>query len=104
MTNEHSARPQRCATLCLLIKFFSWTTILTMTIDEQIAYLNKGTVEIIRVEELRAKLEQSARSGKPLRVKLCADTTAPDIHLGHTVMIRKLRDLQTPGHTVIFLI
>jgi tyrosyl-tRNA synthetase len=76
----------------------------TMTIDEQLAYLRKGTTEIIRVEDLRAKLEQSARTGKPLRVKLGADPTAPDIHLGHTVVIRRLRAFQELGHTVIFLI
>ncbi|HJU54033.1 MAG TPA: tyrosine--tRNA ligase [Pyrinomonadaceae bacterium] len=75
-----------------------------MTIDEQLAYLRKGTVEIIREEDLRAKLEKSARTGAPLRVKLGADPTAPDIHLGHTVVIRKLRAFQELGHTVIFLI
>ncbi|MEP6818271.1 MAG: tyrosine--tRNA ligase [bacterium] len=75
-----------------------------MTIDEQLAYLRKGTTEIIREEELRAKLEKSAKTGQPLRVKLGADPTAPDIHLGHTVVIRKLRAFQELGHTVIFLI
>jgi len=75
-----------------------------MTIDEQLAYLRKGTTEIIREEELRAKLERSAKTGKPLRVKLGADPTAPDIHLGHTVVIRKLRAFQELGHTAIFLI
>ena len=75
-----------------------------MTIDEQLAYLRKGTIEIIREEDLRAKLEKSARTGVPLRVKLGADPTAPDIHLGHTVVIRKLRAFQELGHTVIFLI
>ena len=75
-----------------------------MTIDEQLDYLRKGTVEIIPESELRAKLEKSARTGKPLRVKLGADPTAPDIHLGHTVVIRKLRAFQELGHTVIFLI
>ena len=75
-----------------------------MTIDEQISFLRKGTVEIIREEDLRAKLEKSAKTGKPLRVKLGADPTAPDIHLGHTVVIRKLRAFQELGHTVIFLI
>jgi tyrosyl-tRNA synthetase len=75
-----------------------------MTIDEQIAHLRKGTVEIIREDDLRAKLEQSARTGVPLRVKLGADPTAPDIHLGHTVVIRKLRAFQELGHTVVFLI
>ena len=75
-----------------------------MTIDEQITFLQKGTAEIIPRDELRAKLERSARTGKPLRVKLGVDPTAPDIHLGHTVVIRKLRAFQELGHTVIFLI
>jgi tyrosyl-tRNA synthetase len=75
-----------------------------MTIDEQLEYLRKGTVEIIREDELRAKLEKSSRTGTPLRVKFGADPTAPDIHLGHTVPIRKLRAFQELGHTVIFLI
>ncbi len=75
-----------------------------MTIDEQLSYLRKGTIEIIREAELRAKLEKSAATGKPLRVKLGADPTAPDIHLGHTVVIRKLRAFQELGHTAIFLI
>ncbi len=75
-----------------------------MTIDEQLAFLRKGTVEIIREDDLRAKLERSAQTGVPLRVKLGADPTAPDIHLGHTVVIRKLRAFQELGHTVIFLI
>jgi tyrosyl-tRNA synthetase len=75
-----------------------------MTIDEQLAYLRKGTIEIVPEQELRAKLEKSAKTGKPLRVKLGADPTAPDIHLGHTVVIRKLRAFQELGHTVIFLI
>jgi tyrosyl-tRNA synthetase len=75
-----------------------------MTIDEQLAYLRKGSTEIIREEDLRVKLERSARTGVPLRVKLGADPTAPDIHLGHTVVIRKLRAFQELGHTVIFLI
>jgi tyrosyl-tRNA synthetase len=75
-----------------------------MNIDEQLDYLRKGTVEIIPESELRSKLEKSARTGKPLRVKLGADPTAPDIHLGHTVVIRKLRAFQELGHTVIFLI
>ena len=76
----------------------------TMTIDEQLSYLAKGTVEVIREAELRAKLEKSATTGKPLRVKLGADPTAPDIHLGHTVVIRKLRAFQELGHIAIFLI
>ncbi len=74
------------------------------TIDEKIEYLRKGTSEIIPQNELRAKLERSAKTGKPLRVKLGVDPTGPDIHLGHTVVIRKLRAFQELGHTVIFLI
>ncbi len=75
-----------------------------MTIDQQLDYLRKGTVEIIREEDLRAKLTRSARTGVPLKVKLGADPTAPDIHLGHTIVIRKLRAFQELGHTVVFLI
>ena len=75
-----------------------------MTIDEQIEFLKKGTVDLIREEDLKAKLKRSAKAGKPLRVKLGLDPTAPDIHIGHTVVIRKLRAFQDLGHTVIFLI
>jgi tyrosyl-tRNA synthetase len=73
-------------------------------VDEQLAYLKKGAAEIIREEELKAKLEQSAKTGKPLRVYLGVDPTAPDIHLGHTVVLRKLKHFQDMGHTAIFLI
>jgi len=75
-----------------------------MTIDEQISFLKKGAVDLIREEDLRKKLENSDKTGKPLRVKLGADPTAPDIHLGHTVVIRKLKAFQELGHTAIFLI
>lgn len=75
-----------------------------MTIDEQISYIKKGAVDLIREDDLRKKLEHSAKTGKPLRVKLGADPTAPDIHVGHTVVIRKLRAFQELGHTAIFLI
>jgi tyrosyl-tRNA synthetase len=75
-----------------------------MTLNEQLAYLTKGAEETIRLEELKAKLERSAKTGKPLRVKAGFDPTAPDIHLGHTVLIRKLKHFQDLGHTVIFLI
>jgi tyrosyl-tRNA synthetase len=73
-------------------------------VDEQLAYLCKGAAEIIPGDGLKAKLEKSAKSGKPLRVKLGVDPTAPDIHLGHTVVIRKLKHFQEMGHTAIFLI
>ena len=75
-----------------------------MTIDEQISLLRKGTVDCVPEEELRRKLERSAKTGKPLRVKAGFDPTAPDIHLGHTVLIRKMRHFQQLGHRVIFLI
>jgi tyrosyl-tRNA synthetase len=73
-------------------------------VDEQLAYLKKGVAEIIREEELRARLEKSRTTGKPLRVYLGVDPTAPDIHLGHTVVLRKLKHFQDLGHTAIFLI
>src|SRR5215468_1046135 len=73
-------------------------------VDEQIAYIKKGAAEMIRESELRAKLEKSRTTGKPLRVKLGMDPTAPDLHLGHTVLLRNLKLFQDPGHTVIFLI
>ena len=72
--------------------------------DEQIAYLRKGAAEIIPEDELKSKLQESAKTGKPLRVYLGVDPTAPDIHLGHTVVIRKLKHFQDLGHTAIFLI
>ena len=75
-----------------------------MNIDEQLSFLKKGTVDLIRDEDLQKKLERSAKTGKPLRVKLGLDPTAPDIHIGHTVVIRKLKAFQELGHTVIFLI
>jgi tyrosyl-tRNA synthetase len=73
-------------------------------VDEQLLYLKKGSAEIIRESELRAKLEKSRATGKPLRVKLGMDPTAPDLHLGHTVVLRKLKHFQDLGHTAIFLI
>jgi tyrosyl-tRNA synthetase len=73
-------------------------------VDEQLTYLKKGAAEIIRESDLRAKLEKSRTTGKPLRVKLGMDPTAPDLHLGHTVVLRKLKHFQDLGHTAIFLI
>jgi tyrosyl-tRNA synthetase len=73
-------------------------------VNEQMALLSKGVAEIIREEELREKLAQSFMSGKPLRVYLGVDPTAPDIHLGHIVVLRKLRHFQEMGHTAVFLI
>jgi tyrosyl-tRNA synthetase len=75
-----------------------------MTINEQLSYLTKGTVDVIRAEDLRAKLEAAEKTGGKLRVKAGFDPTAPDLHVGHTVLIRKMRHFQQLGHDVIFLI
>jgi tyrosyl-tRNA synthetase len=75
-----------------------------VTIDEQLNYLKKGLAELIREDELRERLIQSQKSGRPLRVKAGFDPTAPDLHLGHTVLLRKMKHFQDLGHTVIFLI
>ncbi len=71
------------------------------SLDDQITYLKKGFSELIREEELR---ERIAKKGRPLRVKAGFDPTSPDLHLGHTVLLRKLKHFQDLGHTVIFLI
>ena len=73
-------------------------------VDEQLAYLKKGVAEVIREDELKARLEKARKTGVPLRAKLGLDPTAPDIHLGHTVVIRKLKHFQDMGHTAVFLI
>jgi tyrosyl-tRNA synthetase len=73
-------------------------------VDEQLAYLKKGAAEIIPEPELRASLEKSLKSSTPLRVYLGVDPTAPDLHLGHTVVLRKLKHFQDLGHTAVFLI
>jgi tyrosyl-tRNA synthetase len=73
-------------------------------VEEQLAYLKKGAAEVIPEADLKAKLESSAKTGTPLRAYLGVDPTAPDIHLGHTVVLRKLKHFQDLGHTAIFLI
>ncbi len=73
-------------------------------VDEQLAYLKKGVAEIIPEEQLKADLEKSRKAGKPLRVYLGVDPTAPDLHLGHTVVLRKLKHFQDLGHTAVFLV
>jgi tyrosyl-tRNA synthetase len=75
-----------------------------LPVDEQMDLLQKGAAEIIRVADLRERLEESRKTGRPLRVKAGFDPTAPDLHLGHTVLMRKLRHFQQLGHQVIFLI
>lgn len=73
-------------------------------IEEQLTYLKKGLAELIREEELRERLHIAAKENRPLRVKAGFDPTAPDLHLGHTVLLRKMKHFQDLGHTVIFLI
>ncbi len=73
-------------------------------VDEQLDYIRKGAVEVIQEEELRARLARSVRQRKPLRVKVGFDPTAPDIHLGHTVLLRKMKHFEDLGHEVIFLV
>ncbi len=75
-----------------------------LSLDEQLTYLSKGVVEIIREDELVERLRKSQKTGRPLKVKAGFDPTAPDIHLGHTVLIHKMKHFQDLGHTVIFLI
>jgi tyrosyl-tRNA synthetase len=75
-----------------------------LPVDEQLDLLEKGAAEIIRVSDLRERLEKSRQTGVPLRVKAGFDPTAPDLHLGHTVVMRKLKHFQDLGHQVIFLI
>ena len=73
-------------------------------VEQQLAYLKKGLAELIREEELRERLIASAKENRPLKVKAGFDPTAPDLHLGHTVLLRKMKHFQDLGHTVIFLI
>lgn len=75
-----------------------------MSIEKQLEIIKRGTVEIISEEELKKKLEESIREKRPLNIKAGFDPTVPDIHLGHTVLLRKLRQFQDLGHKVIFLI
>jgi tyrosyl-tRNA synthetase len=75
-----------------------------MNIDEQVTYLTKGCVDVVRVTDLRTKLERSQQTGQPLIVKVGFDPTAPDLHLGHTVLIRKMKHFQDLGHTVVYVV
>ena len=74
------------------------------SVEEQLDLITKGAAEIIPLEALRERIAHSRASGVPMRIKAGFDPTAPDLHLGHTVLIRKLRHFQQLGHTVIFLI
>ncbi|NMC64530.1 MAG: tyrosine--tRNA ligase, partial [Acidobacteria bacterium] len=73
-------------------------------VEEQMKLLKKGAVDIIQEEDLRKKLEKLRKENKPLKVKAGFDPTAPDIHLGHTVLLRKMKHFQELGHEVVFLI
>ncbi len=75
-----------------------------MTIDEQMRIITAGAAEVVSEGDLRAKLEHSARTGRPLTVKLGLDPSAPDIHLGHTVVLRKIKQLQDLGHRAVLII
>lgn len=75
-----------------------------MTVDEQLAYLTKGCVDVVRASELKSKLERFAATGRPLTVKVGFDPTAPDLHLGHTVLIRKMKHFQDLGHVVVYVV
>ena len=75
-----------------------------MELDEHLAYLTRGCVDVVRAADLRSRLAQAQASGRPLIVKVGFDPTAPDLHLGHTVLIRKMKHFQEMGHTVVFLI
>ena len=77
---------------------------MSYTIEEQIALIERGTVDLINKEDLIAKLKHSAKTGKPLKIKAGFDPTAPDLHLGHTVLIQKLKHFQDLGHEILFLI
>src|SRR5437867_6584887 len=74
------------------------------SIDAQMARIRRGAAEIVVEAELRAKVERSVRTGRPLKVKLGLDPTAPDLHLGHTVVLQKLRDFQELGHQIVIII
>ncbi len=73
-------------------------------LEDQLDLITKGAAEIIPLDALKERVAQSIASGRPMRIKAGFDPTAPDLHLGHTVLIRKLRHFQALGHTVIFLI
>ena len=77
---------------------------MNLTLDEQLEYLGKGMAEIIREEDLRQRLIDAEKQGRPLRVKVGFDPTAPDLHVGHSVILRKMKHFQDLGHTVIFMI
>ena len=84
--------------------YYTGVNIARPTVDEQLARIRRGAAEIIVDAELRTKLERSRQTAAPLKVKLGLDPTAPDLHLGHTVVLQKLRDFQDLGHQIIIII
>jgi tyrosyl-tRNA synthetase len=86
------------------LKLYNEAIVSFPPVEQQITYLKKGLAELIREEDLRERLAQSIKTGRPLRVKAGFDPTAPDLHLGHTVLLRKMKHFQDLGHTVMFLI
>src|SRR6267143_980517 len=106
ISSTRTGHPGRCGlrrTICTC-RYNRYPMPAFLPVDEQLAYIKKGSAEIVKESELRSKLEKSLASGTPLRVKAGFDPTAPDLHLGHTVLLRKLKHFQDLGHTVIFLI
>src|SRR6266702_2895505 len=84
---------------------YTWKVMSTFaSLEDQLDLITKGAAEIIPLDALKERIAQSIASGRPMRIKAGFDPTAPDLHLGHTVLIRKLRHFQQLGHTVIFLI
>ncbi|HXT20476.1 MAG TPA: tyrosine--tRNA ligase, partial [Thermoanaerobaculia bacterium] len=73
-------------------------------VDVQLAHLKRGAVDLVDEAQLKSKLERSLASGKPLLVKTGFDPSSPDLHLGHTVLLRKMRHFQDLGHRVVFLV
>jgi len=84
--------------------YYTHVSATRLSIDAQMARIRRGAAEIVVETELRGKLERSARTGSPLLVKLGLDPTAPDLHLGHTVVLQKLRDFQDLGHQIVIVI
>src|SRR5258705_11791513 len=84
--------------------YYTGVNIARLTVDEQLARIRRGAAEIIVDAELRTKLERSRQTAAPLKVKLGLDPTAPDLHLGHTVVFQKLRDFHDLGHQIIIII
>jgi tyrosyl-tRNA synthetase len=77
---------------------------MNLSVDQQFSYLTKGCVDVVKPAELRTKIERSMKTGRPLSVKVGFDPTTPDLHLGHTVLLRKMKHFQDLGHRVIFVI